>query len=53
MKIKQFEIVNRCLYWKEKKALIIGDLHLGYEDSLKESGAITIFIILTHRLIDS
>jgi len=39
MKIKQFEIVNRCLYWKEKKALIIGDLHLGYEDSLKESGA--------------
>lgn len=40
MKIYDFEVVDRCLYWKEKKTLIVGDLHLGYEDSLENSGYI-------------
>jgi putative SbcD/Mre11-related phosphoesterase len=38
MKIYDFEVVDRCLYWKSKKTLVVGDLHLGYEDSLNESG---------------
>lgn len=38
MKIKKFEIVERCLFLKEDKCLIVGDLHLGYEDSLKSDG---------------
>lgn len=38
MKIKQFEIVDRCLYWKEKKLLVVGDLHLGYEGLLNKVG---------------
>lgn len=37
-KIKQFEVVDRCLFWKDKKILIVGDLHLGYEDNLAERG---------------
>lgn len=36
--IERFQAVDRCLYWKEKKILIVGDLHLGYEDYLAESG---------------
>ena len=38
MKISKFELVDRCLFWEEKKILIVGDLHLGYEDYLNESG---------------
>jgi len=38
MKISRFEAVGRCLLWKEKKILVIGDLHLGYEDYLQEAG---------------
>lgn len=38
MKIKQFEIIDRCLFWKEKEMLVIGDLHLGYEGALNENG---------------
>lgn len=38
MKIYDFEVVDRCLYWKSEKTLIVGDLHLGYEDSLTEAG---------------
>jgi putative SbcD/Mre11-related phosphoesterase len=38
MKIKQFETVDRCLFWKEKKILVVGDLHLGWEEVLMERG---------------
>ena len=38
MKIERFEAIDRCLYWKEKETLIVGDLHLGYEENLNESG---------------
>ncbi len=38
MKIAKFEIVDRCLFWKDEKILIVGDLHLGYESSLNEGG---------------
>jgi putative SbcD/Mre11-related phosphoesterase len=38
VKIKQFEVIDRCIFWKEKKILIVGDLHLGYEDNLVERG---------------
>ena len=38
MKIDRFEIVDRCLYWKEQALLVIGDLHLGYEQVLQEGG---------------
>lgn len=37
-KIGKFEAIDRCLFWKEKKILIVGDLHLGYEDFLSEHG---------------
>lgn len=38
MKIKQFEVIDRCLFWREKKILIATDLHLGYEDNLASYG---------------
>ncbi len=38
MKIERFEAVDRCLFWKEKKILVVGDLHLGYENYLNEMG---------------
>ncbi|VVB80544.1 Calcineurin-like phosphoesterase [uncultured archaeon] len=38
LKIYDLEVVDRCLYWKSEKTLIVGDLHLGYEDTLTESG---------------
>lgn len=38
MKIERFETVDRCLYWNEKQTLVVGDLHLGYEENLNESG---------------
>ena len=38
MKIKQFGTIDRCLFWEEKKILVVGDLHLGYEEVLMERG---------------
>lgn len=38
MKLYDFEVVDRCLFWKKKKILIVGDLHLGYEDNLISKG---------------
>ncbi len=38
VKIERFEVVDRCLFWKEEKTLIVGDLHLGYEGYLNERG---------------
>tara|TARA_Y100000310_G_scaffold31612_1_gene29945 strand:+ start:4606 stop:5352 length:747 start_codon:yes stop_codon:yes gene_type:complete len=40
MNIKHFELIDRCLFWKEKKILVVGDLHLGYEEVLMERGAV-------------
>lgn len=37
-KIERFEAIDRCLFWRERKTLIVGDLHLGYEDFLAEKG---------------
>lgn len=39
-KIYDFETVDRCLYWKKEKILIVGDLHLGYEDNLNQRGIV-------------
>jgi putative SbcD/Mre11-related phosphoesterase len=36
--IFEFEVIDRCLFWKIKNTLIAGDLHLGYEQSLNERG---------------
>ncbi len=38
MKIYDFDVIDRCLFWKKEKTLIIGDLHLGYEDGLMQRG---------------
>lgn len=38
MRLYDFEVIDRCLFWKEKKTLIVGDLHLGYEQGLNERG---------------
>lgn len=38
MKIDRFEIVDRCLFLKKEKILIVGDLHLGYESVLRDKG---------------
>ncbi|MGC9309230.1 MAG: metallophosphoesterase [Candidatus Nanoarchaeia archaeon] len=38
MKINRFEVIDRCLYWRSKSLLVIGDLHLGYENMLHEQG---------------
>ena len=37
-KIERFKAIDKCLFWKEKKILIVGDLHLGYENYLHERG---------------
>ena len=34
MKIADFEIVDRCLFLAKEKILVVGDLHLGYEEYL-------------------
>ena len=38
MKIADFEIVDRCLFLAKEKILVVGDLHLGYEEYLMERG---------------
>jgi putative SbcD/Mre11-related phosphoesterase len=37
-KIERFEAIDRCLFWREKKTLIVGDLHLGFEGYARERG---------------
>ncbi len=37
-KITDFEIIDRCLFLEKEKILIVGDLHLGYEEYLMEHG---------------
>lgn len=36
--IEGIEIVDLCLYLTEENILILGDIHLGYEDTLKSKG---------------
>ena len=38
MKIQDLEIIDRCLFMKKERVLIVGDLHLGYEGYLQEKG---------------
>ena len=38
MNIKQFEVVGKCLFWRERGLLVVGDLHLGYEDDMLNKG---------------
>lgn len=38
VKIERFIPIDRCLFWKEEGILVIGDLHLGYEQLLQEQG---------------
>ena len=35
---EEIEYLGKCLFLKEKMILVIGDLHLGYEESLNNSG---------------
>lgn len=36
--MQKFKLINKTLYFPEKEILVIGDLHLGYEEMLKEQG---------------
>lgn len=38
--LKNIEILDLCLYLKKYKILVVGDIHLGYEESLKERGVL-------------
>ena len=38
--LKDFEIVDLGLYLKKHKTLIIGDIHIGYEESLNKKGVL-------------
>jgi len=37
-KIERFEAIGRVLFWGKKKTLVVGDMHLGYEEYLAERG---------------
>lgn len=37
-KNKEFKFVGKSLYFPEKKILVLGDLHIGYEEYLNEQG---------------
>jgi len=37
---KNIEMIENCLYLKEKKILVISDIHLGYEESLNKQGVL-------------
>jgi uncharacterized protein len=37
-KIFGFEVFGPCLFWRKKKILVVGDLHLGYEENLISRG---------------
>lgn len=47
----EYEFINEALYFPEKAILALGDLHLGYEHQLIESGILTPKIE-TQRIID-
>ncbi|MEX0921064.1 MAG: metallophosphoesterase, partial [Candidatus Pacearchaeota archaeon] len=34
----KYEFINEALFFPEKKILVIGDLHIGYEHMLQQSG---------------
>jgi len=34
----KFKLINKALYLPEKEILVIGDLHLGYEEMLRDLG---------------
>ena len=36
--MEEYEFVNKTLYLKKQGILVFGDLHLGYEAALRESG---------------
>lgn len=36
----EIEIIDLCLFVKNEKALVIGDLHLGFEESLNKQGVL-------------
>ena len=38
---ENFKFVNKALFIKDKKILVIGDLHIGYEQAMLESGVLT------------
>lgn len=38
MKLSEFKIIDRTLFLEKEKTLVIGDLHLGYENFLHEKG---------------
>lgn len=38
MKIHNFEIMSKSLFWRKEKTIIFGDFHLGYEETLREQG---------------
>jgi len=40
MRIERFVLIDRVLYWEERKTLVVGDLHLGYEESLNHGGVL-------------
>ena len=37
-KIKEFRLIDKSLYFPEEKILVLGDLHIGYEEYLNEQG---------------
>jgi len=39
----EFKLINKSLYLPEKEILVIGDLHLGYEEMLKAQGVMLPF----------
>lgn len=38
MKTREFEFINKCVFFPKQKILAVGDLHLGYEYMLKDFG---------------
>ncbi len=40
MKLKDFQFIGKTLYLEKPKILVIGDLHLGYEYTFRESGSL-------------
>jgi uncharacterized protein len=38
VKQEKYSFVGKCLFFPKEKILVIGDLHLGYEEMLKEQG---------------
>jgi len=39
----EFKLIGKTLYFPEKEILVIGDLHLGYEEMLKDQGMVLPF----------